>query len=261
MGLSHLDLLNPHRSVCKLRRITAVGCWCIFEECLWMKSNNTLLFLSWNIYKKGWLWSFNSEYVPKEFMLTPLLTCHWMLIYNQKGLVSASLAKFLDWLSAFVLRENKAAKKSVSFSCVCQMVPSLLQLVRRGWGHLDAVARSCEILQSPLPCEEDSAYDATERSICSGRHLPKSPPPPITAAPPQLPSLPLSRQPLRLSAKWAACQMEGGLTLPLTGGENTFTVPRRNERRNPPALLLHRQIYVTRVWLCTVFSKVHQVAR
>ncbi|TNN73320.1 hypothetical protein EYF80_016483 [Liparis tanakae] len=80
---------------------------------------------------------------------------------------------------AFVLGENKAAKKSVSFPCVCQMVPSLLQLVRRGRGHLDAASRSCEILQSPPPCE-DSTYDATERSICSGRHLPESPPTPPT---------------------------------------------------------------------------------
>ncbi|MEQ2193723.1 hypothetical protein XENOCAPTIV_011258, partial [Xenoophorus captivus] len=57
------------------------------------------------------------------------------------------------------------------------MVPSLLQLVRRGRGHLDVVSRSCEILQSPLPCE-NSTYYATEKSICSGRHLPNSPPSP-----------------------------------------------------------------------------------
>lgn len=53
-------------------------------------------------------------------------------------------------------RQNKAAKKSVSFSCERQMVPSLLQLVRRGCGHLDAVSRSCEILQSPQPCEDST---------------------------------------------------------------------------------------------------------
>lgn len=99
-----------------------------------------------------------------------------MLVCNQEDFLYASLAKFPDWLWAFVSRQNKAAKRSVSFSSECQMVPSLLQLVRRGCGHLDAVSRSCEILQS-LPCE-DSTYYATEKSICSGRHLPKSPPPP-----------------------------------------------------------------------------------
>ncbi|KAK9515064.1 hypothetical protein VZT92_025735 [Zoarces viviparus] len=73
------------------------------------------------------------------------------------------------------------------------MVPPLLQLVRRGRGHLDAQSRSCEILQSPLPCE-DSTYYATERSICSGRHLPKSPRTHHRCPP-------LSSQPLCLSAK------------------------------------------------------------
>ncbi|CAB1414803.1 unnamed protein product [Pleuronectes platessa] len=52
-------------------------------------------------------------------------------------------------------------------------VPWPGSLDRRGRGHLDAESRSCEILQSPLPCE-DSTYYATESSICSGRHLPKS---------------------------------------------------------------------------------------
>lgn len=59
------------------------------------------------------------------------------------------------------------------------MVPSLLQLVRRGRGHLDVVSRSCEILQSPLPCERlttpqrgPSAQDDT-----SQRALTPSPPP------------------------------------------------------------------------------------
>lgn len=65
----------------------------------------------------------------------------------------------------------------------CQMVPSLLQLVRRGCGHLDVVSHSCEILQSPLPCERlttpqrgPSAQDDT-----SQRALP--PPLPTTPSP------------------------------------------------------------------------------
>lgn len=45
-----------------------------------------------------------------------------------------------------------------AFSCERQMVPSLLQLVRRGCGHLDAESWSCEILQSPLPCEDLLCY-------------------------------------------------------------------------------------------------------
>lgn len=101
-----------------------------------------------------------------------------MLACNQKGFLYAWLAKLLDWLWAFVCGEiTKQQKKSVSFPLECQMVPSLLQLVRRGRGHLDAGLRSCEILQSPLSCE-NSTYYATEKSICSGRHLPKSPPGP-----------------------------------------------------------------------------------
>lgn len=118
------------------------------------------------------------------------------------------------------------------------MVPSLLQLVRRGRGHLDAASWSCEILQSSPPCE-DSTYYATEKSICSGRHPPKK-----KKLPPLLhPSLPLSRQPPWLSAKWAACQIVAGFTLPLTGWKNEFTALWCNEPTCTPAVsLLNRHI-------------------
>lgn len=78
------------------------------------------------------------------------------------------------------------------------MVPSLLQLVRRGRGHLDAASWSCEILQSPLQCE-DSTYYATEKSICSGRHPQRLPTTERISH-----SAPL--QPICLSTKWAACR-------------------------------------------------------
>lgn len=76
------------------------------------------------------------------------------------------------------------------------MVPSLLQLVRRGRGHLDVVSRSCEILQSPLPCERlttpqrgPSAQDDTsQRALlpptpCIHPHQTTAPPPHPTPRP------------------------------------------------------------------------------
>ncbi|CAL8256356.1 unnamed protein product [Boreogadus saida] len=58
---------------------------------------------------------------------------------------------------------DDGTKNSVSFlqGFVCQMVPWFLQLARRSCGHLDAALWSCEILQSPLPCEACTYY-ATE---------------------------------------------------------------------------------------------------
>lgn len=184
---------------------------------------------------------------------------------NQKDFLHAWLAQFLDWLWAFVLKHNKAGKKSVSFSFECQMAPSLLQLVRRGHGHLDAESRSCEILQSPLPCE-NSTYHNAETSICSGRHLPKSPPPHLptlkhqhraihpTPHPHLLPSL---QQPLCLSTKWAVRQTAGGFTFPLTGEENELTAACCDGWRNPPAFPQHGcwiDRSVACAWFYTNFS-------
>lgn len=109
----------------------------------------------------------------------------WIFEWLQpKGFLEASLAKLFDWHWAFVLMhwQTKQQRKLYHFSFECQMVPSLLQLVRRGRGHLDAESWSCEILQSPLPCE-DSTYYATESSIWSGRHLLVGPPLSIHPAP------------------------------------------------------------------------------
>lgn len=138
------------------------------------------------------------------------------------------------------------------------MVPSLLQLVRRGRGHLDAASRSCEILQSSPPCE-GSTYYATEKSICLGRPPPpeKLPPQHHPSSPPLLhPSLPFSRQPPWLSTKWAACQIEEGFTLPLWIREWVHSTVMQ-WKLNPPASLQCRcwiDTYVTWVWLCTILS-------
>lgn len=100
----------------------------------------------------------------------------------------ALLYKFLDWPGLLCWGEALTTHSISSKRKVYNFVsdgPSLLQLVRRDCGHLDSLSWSCEILQSLLPCEEDSYY-ATERPIWSGRHLPEwtLPPSQPTESPP-----------------------------------------------------------------------------